>query len=134
MCSDGTTVLSNFVYIARRPTETAVIYNLLLKVLNRSSAFPELGIIVRNGLLCHCKIIHAHSTILYDTEIITHRASTSMYSLTFRVRCYTYLQCISTYLHVVIATKPEHRLQIRPTVHNYWHPLPLRQVTPGSVQ
>jgi len=38
-------------------------------------------------------------------------------------------------VYVVIATKPVHRLQIRPTVHN-WRapPLPFPQVTSGSVQ
>ena len=39
-----------------------------------------------------------------------------------------------TYVHVVIATKPVHRLQICPIVHNYRAPLPFPQVTSGSVQ
>jgi len=42
---------------------------------------------------------------------------------TFRVRRY-----------VVTATKPVHRLQIRPIVHNYGAPLPFPQVTSGFVQ
>jgi len=45
------------------------------------------------------------------------------HSLKFRVRRY-----------VVIATKPVHRLQIHPIVHNYKAPLPFLQLTPGSVQ
>jgi len=35
---------------------------------------------------------------------------------------------------LAIATQSVHRLQIRPTVHSCGHPLPLRQVTSGSVQ
>ena len=44
-----------------------------------------------------------------------------MYSLTFL-------------RYVAMATKPVTRLQIRPIVHNLGHPLPLPQVTSGSVQ
>jgi len=38
--------------------------------------------------------------------------------LAFRVRRYTHLQCtrLYAYVYVVIATKPMHRLQIRPVV------------------
>ena len=36
--------------------------------------------------------------------------------------------------YVVTATKPVHRLQIHPIVHNYKAPLPFLQLTPGSVQ
>jgi len=45
------------------------------------------------------------------------------HSLTFRVRRY-----------VVIATKPVHRLQIRPIVDNYRAPPTTPQLTSGSVQ
>ena len=41
-----------------------------------------------------------------------------------RIRRYTHLQCIRlklTYAYVVTATKPVHRLQIRPIVHNGRH-------------
>jgi len=34
-------------------------------------------------------------------------------------------------VYVVTATKPVHRLQIRPIVHNYRHLLPFSQVTSG---
>jgi len=44
------------------------------------------------------------------------------------------LVVISRSRYVVIATKPVHRLQIRPTVHNWRAPLPFLQVTSGSVQ
>jgi len=37
-------------------------------------------------------------------------------------------------VYVVIATKPVHRLQIRPTMHNYTAPLPFLQVTSGFEQ
>ena len=41
----------------------------------------------------------------------------------------------ATHFHTVaIATHPVHRLQIRPIVHNWGQPLPLSQVTSGSVQ
>jgi len=39
-----------------------------------------------------------------------------------------------TYVYVVIATKLEHRLQIRPILHNYRAPLPFSQVISRSVQ
>jgi len=43
-----------------------------------------------------------------------------MYSLTFRVRRYVdmCIDCRYARRYVVIATKPVHRLQIRPIVHN----------------
>jgi len=107
-----------------------------------------------------------------------HRASTSMYSLTFCVRVITPPQYggngtaslqITSSTHqarrfyrwwgeplpaclvhavglavdrwalprissVAIAMQPVHRLQVRPIVHNWEHPLPLPQVTSGSVQ
>jgi len=50
-----------------------------------------------------------HTSIITTTT--SHKPSTSMHSLTFRVHRY-----------VVIATKPVHRLQILPTVHNYRAP------------
>jgi len=54
-----------------------------------------------------------------------------MYSLIIVV----ILNFTCNYMCVVIATKPMHRLQIRPIVHNYrGHPLPFLQVTSGSVQ
>jgi len=41
----------------------------------------------------------------------------------------------ATHFHsVAIATQTVHRLQICQIVHNWGHPLPLRQVTSGSVQ
>jgi len=55
--------------------------------------------------------------------IRSHAYSEYKHSLTFRVRRY-----------VVIATKPVHRLQIRPILHNYGAPLALPQVTSGSAQ
>jgi len=48
--------------------------------------------------------VHNNDKCLHNST--THRASTSMYWLTFRVRV------------VAIATQPVHRLQIRPIVHN----------------
>jgi len=99
-----------------------------------------------------------------------HIASTSMYSLTFRVRVTTSPQygrnrttraagvsilsqargvfagmrsvrCggpgglplgSATHFHsAAIATQPVHRLQIRPTVHNWGHPLPFPKLHPG---
>ena len=63
----------------------------------------------------------AYVAIISDINRLTrHRASTSMYSLAFRVRA--------------IATQPVHRLQIRPIVHNQGASLPLLQVTSGSLQ
>jgi len=41
---------------------------------------------------------------------------------------------VSRSRYVAIATQPLHRLQIRPIVHNWGHPLLLPQVTSGSVQ
>jgi len=52
-------------------------------------------------------------------NLTRHRASTSKYSLTFRVRV------------VAIATQPVHRLQIRPIVHSYGHSLSLPKLHPG---
>jgi len=45
-----------------------ITYNLILKILNGSSAFSGPGII-RNVLLCCYKINHARSPFLYDTEV-----------------------------------------------------------------
>jgi len=50
-------------------TKIMVTYNLLLKILNGSSAFSGLGIIVNNVLLCRYKISHAFWTFLCDTEV-----------------------------------------------------------------
>ena len=51
--------------------------------------------------------------------------STSMYSLTFRVRRYTVISTDCQYArrYVVIATQPVPRLQYRPIVHNWGAPL-----------
>jgi len=111
------------------------------------------------------------------TNITRHRASTSVYSLTFRVLVTTppqygwngtahaagasilsrargvfasmrstwhcvrravgladYRWALPRITNVAIATQPVHWLQIRPIVHNLVHPLPLPQVTSGSVQ
>jgi len=132
--------------------------------------FPYASFVTRH--ICRTSISTQTST--------RHRASTSMYSLTFRVRVTTPQQygenraahaagasilspargvslrrhawCVAlraacggpsglplgsaTHFHsVAIATQPVHRLQIRPIVRNYrGHPIPLRQVTSGSVQ
>ena len=57
-------------------------------------------------------------------KCLRHRASTSMYLLTFRVRV----------MLPYIAMQPVHRLQICPIVHN-WRASPTTlQVTSGSVQ
>jgi len=53
------------------------------------------------------------------TTFVNQAYSEYRHSLTFRVR-----------LYVVIATKPVHRLQIRPIVHNY-DPLPFPSLHPG---
>ena len=58
-----------------------------------------------------------------SSNITRHRASTSMYSLTFRVRhCRRYavmcIDCQYARRYVVIATNPVHRSQVRPLVHN----------------
>jgi len=66
--------------------------------------------------------------------ITRHRASTSTYSLTFRVRRYARTNCQYARRFVVTATKPVHRLQICPIVHKYWAPLPLPWVTSGTMQ
>jgi len=57
--------------------------------------------------------------------VLTRHMSEYKHLLTFVVRRY-----------VVIATKPAHRLQIIPIVHNYREasPIPFTQVTSGSVQ
>jgi len=47
---------------------------------------------------------------------------------------YRTLADISRSRYVAIATKPAHRLQIRPIVHFPGHPLPFPKVTSGSVQ
>jgi len=59
------------------------------------------------------------------TMHIIHNQAYSEYkhSLTFHVRCY-----------VFIATKPVHRLQIRPIDTTTGRPLPFPQVSSGSVQ
>jgi len=64
----------------------------------------------------------AQASIAIDTSI-NQAQNEYKHSLTFLVRSY-----------VVIATKPVHRLQIRPMVHKYRTPLPLPQLTSGSVQ
>jgi len=55
-----------------------------------------------------------------DKQLTMHTASTSMYSLTFRVRRHTVMctDCQYARRYVVVATKPVHRLQIRSLVHN----------------
>ena len=64
--------------------------------------------------------LDAHSVWAGLTPLITrHGASTSMYSLTFRVRV------------VAIATQPVNQLEIRRIVHNWGHPLPLPKLHPG---
>ena len=56
-----------------------------------------------------------------------------MYSLRFRVRLYAVMcsDCQYAWCYVVIATKPVHRLQIRPIVHNYGTPHHSLKLHPG---
>jgi len=63
------------------------------------------------------RTVHISATEMNWTR---HRASTSMYSLTFRVRRYAVMctNCQYARCRVFIATKSVHRLQIRAVVHN----------------
>jgi len=89
---------------------------------------------VNTGHLHVSRVVRSHNTGDDGPLLITrHRATTSMYSLTFRVRRYVVMctDCHYARRYVVIATKPVHRSRIRPIVHNSGTPPTTPNLHPG---